>query len=375
MNVLYILSSTVFGGATLSFLSLIKGLKPLGVQPFVVIPNRDPELERALNDLHVEYFIVPIVFACYPHIDNWKSLLKSPWTFLKMVGCNLVAVSRMKRIINQKSINLVHTNVGPVYAGHYVAKLCKIPHVWHVREYGDLDFKFLYFPSKSFFRKILAKDISICITYDLLRYNQLGSKKNAFVVYNGVRKKSLGNSLVEKGKYFLCASRISPEKGIDSVIRVFAAFIKENADYKLIVLGKGTDEYEDKLKMLASELDLNDKVIFKGFRQDVFEFMKKAKALIVASPSEGFGRMTAEACFAGCLVIGRNTAGTKEILDRTGGLLFNNSAELLLQMKNAALMNDADYESITRHAQVVANECFSEESYVQSVWNIYKTCG
>lgn len=42
-----------------------------------------------------------------------------------------------------------------------------------------------------------------------------------------------------------------------------------------------------------------------------FLLLKYASALLVASPSEGLGRMTAEAAFAGCMVIGYNAAGTK----------------------------------------------------------------
>lgn len=38
-------------------------------------------------------------------------------------------------------------------------------------------------------------------------------------------------------------------------------------------------------------------------------------ALIVPSPFEAFGLITAEAMFNKCLVIGRDTAGTKEQFD------------------------------------------------------------
>ena len=43
--------------------------------------------------------------------------------------------------------------------------------------------------------------------------------------------------------------------------------------------------------------------------------MSKALALFVPSSFEGFGFITVEAMFCGCLVIGRNTGGTKEQFD------------------------------------------------------------
>ena len=55
-----------------------------------------------------------------------------------------------------------------------------------------------------------------------------------------------------------------------------------------------------------------DNVKFLGIRKDIYSLMKNAMALVVSSPSEGFGFITVEAMLNGCLVIGRNTAGTKE---------------------------------------------------------------
>jgi len=49
-------------------------------------------------------------------------------------------------------------------------------------------------------------------------------------------------------------------------------------------------------------------------RDDVYAIMSRATALIVPSHFEGFGRITAEAMFNGCLVAGYNSAGTREIL-------------------------------------------------------------
>ena len=99
--------------------------------------------------------------------------------------------------------------------------------------------------------------------------------------------------------------------------------------------------------------------------------MKKAKALIVASYNEGFGRMTAEASFSGCLVIGRNTGGTKEILDETGGLRFNDNIELYNCMIKATNMNELEYKDIVSRAQNKAKEMYSIENNVEGVCEFY----
>ena len=43
--------------------------------------------------------------------------------------------------------------------------------------------------------------------------------------------------------------------------------------------------------------------------------MRQAKAIIIPSHNEGFGRCMPEAMFNGCLCIGHDTGGTKEQMD------------------------------------------------------------
>lgn len=62
-------------------------------------------------------------------------------------------------------------------------------------------------------------------------------------------------------------------------------------------------------------MNIASQVVFLGMRKDIYSLMKDAMALIVPSYWEGFGFITTEAMFNGCLVIGRNTSGTKEQFD------------------------------------------------------------
>ena len=126
------------------------------------------------------------------------------------------------------------------------------------------------------------------------------------------------------------------------------------------------------LKQKIHDAGCDGKVEFVGHVDNVTDYMKKSRALIVASLSEGFGRMTAEAAFAGCPVIGRNTGGTKEILEATGGFLFNDEEELLSSMIKMAKLPNEEYFSMIVKAQNIAKELYSEESYVEKVYDVYK---
>lgn len=375
MKVLYVISSSKMDGSTLSFMSLLEGVLKKGEDVVVALPNNDKEqhLSFYLDRMSIPYYFLPINFLAYPkRILSIRDIFLYLKELTKRVVDTIIATKAIKDIIQKEKIDIVHTNVGPVQCGYFAAKITRVPHVWHIREYGDLDFQMYPFPSRSSFIKKLKNSTVICITKDLIRYNDLANIQNAYVVYNGVRGKSETNLTLPKEKYFLTSSRVSPEKGFDQIIRVFSEFAKIRNDYKLKILGTGSSEYLSYLASACKRSGIQDFVEFVGFTDKVDEYMNRATALLVASPSEGFGRMTAEAAFNGCLVIGMNTAGTKEILDITGGFPYLTDEEMFSQMCYVASMGNGDYRIMAEHAQSKALSEFSKEEYVNKIDVIYR---
>ena len=369
MKVLYLISGTNMGGATLSFLTLIRFMKEKGEEPYVVIPDDDSTFTKLLDDSNIPFFIAPIPFFCYPkERKGIKYILHLFHMFIR----ELIAEHTLNRIVNKIKPDFIHTNVGPLAAGHFIAKKREIPHIWHIREYADRDFNIHFFPSKKYFQKIIAQDITISITQDLLKYNKLENNKKAFAVYNGVRNQHEIYFNSNKEKYFLCASRISPEKNHTETISVFSLFYKKHPEYKLIILGDGDVTYINHLKRQCFSLGCHEAVEFKGFSHNVSDYMRKAKALLVTSYAEGFGRMTAEACFDGCIVIGRDSCGTKEILSQTGGFLYKTQEEMFTAMEGVASLDSEKYRFLVEKAQKKAQELFSIEQYTHNIYSIYK---
>ena len=371
MKILYITSTAELHGSTQSLLSLLEGVVAHGDTPFVVVPDINGPLCDKLQQKSIQYFKVPLPFFCYPKphphgkscfIFDIKNILKAEYN----------AEHALSNILSQIKPDLIHTNVGPIVSGHFVAKRHSIPHIWHIREYGDLDFNMKMFPCKAFYRRILAKDYSIAITKSLQHYNHLEKNRKSTVIYNGVCQVSEATFNENKESYFLSASRVSPEKNIDEIIKVFSKFHKGHPNYKLKILGDGPQNYLQELKTLCSELNCTDSVRFEGFKEDIFSYMQKAKALIVASPAEGFGRMSAEAIFAGSVVIGRDAGGTKEIIEQTAGFLYSNENDLLEYMEKIATMAENDYQVLVRQSQKKAKELFSKEQYIQNIYQVYR---
>lgn len=369
MTILYVISGSVMGGATHSVLSLIAEMKKRGNRVVVASPDMNDFLREKLDLLRVRWYIAPICFKSYPRKN--RNIAKWLYALIKMVYTDALAVRFIRKIIEIEHIDLVHTNVGPVTCGYEACRKLGIPHVWHIREYGDLDFEVRMFPSKAAFKRSLSNSFVISITKDLLRYNQLEESPTTAVIYNGVRKRAEIRFENPRDHYFLCASRVSPEKGFDQIIRVFAKMNKLFPDFHLIILGLGDKKYKEMLIDSVISLNIQHNVRFEGYKENVTDYMAKATALLVASPHEGFGRMTAEAAFAGCLVIGKNTAGTKEVMDIIGGYPFLTDEEMLNAMVSVINLSSMDYKSKALDAQKKAIHYFSEEMYVERVCNMY----
>ena len=371
MRILFILSTTELHGSTLSFLSLLDGVINKGDSPFVVVPDTSGPLCDILNNKSVPFFKVPLVFFCYPPPrPHWKRWFL--FDIKNMIIAEYKAEKALIKIANETKPDLIHTNVGPIVSGHFVAKKNKIPHIWHIREYGDLDFNMKFFPSKSFYKRIIASDYPIAITKSLLNYHHLLDNPKATVIYNGVCNKDSFSYTPEKRNYFLCASRVSPEKKIDEVIKAFADFKKKHSNFKLIILGEAVPDYKIELALLAESLECSDSVSFEGFQHNVMDYMRKATALVVASPAEGFGRMTAEAICAGSIVIGKKAGGTQEILQHTAGFLYSDSNDLLKCMEKTVKLTAKEYTDIVKQGQEKAKMLFSIEQYVDNVYNVYE---
>ena len=373
MKILYILSSNVMGGATISFINLIINLKKKDIIPVVVFPSHfcKGEFDVLLAQHNIEFHRVLLYDSVLPSFTLKKSL-KWLVKFIVLFFQKNISALKLSKIIHRINPDIIHTNVGTIHEGFHLAKKYNIPHVWHIREYQTEDFNWYIYPSYKRFCSYLRDSYVITITESLKTFFKLNDSIKAFTIYNGIFRKDEQVERLPKENYFLMASRISPEKGHHDAITAFASFSRKN-DYRLVIAGFGIDSYIEELKALAKKYNCEDRIDFIGFHSDVKPLIVKAKALIVASYSEGFGRMTAEAAFCETLVIGRNTAGTKEIIDMTGGLRFLTVEEMSAQMEEIASMPAEEYNNWVQRAHSAAINNYSIENNVNKICELYRS--
>jgi len=376
MKVLTIVHNTVCSGASKSLLNLITGLKTKHVDVKVIVPDNG-NLCRNLEKENITYYTVPFVFSAYPNVESFVDFLKFIPCIAKCLLMNIRAVYYINSIVRKYKPDIIHTNVSVINVGYIVAKLNNIKHVWHIREYGDIDFNIKPFPSKKIKQNRLSdKSYTISITKDLANYFYLKDKHRT--IYNGVVNNDMTPINFIKEKVFIYVGWLTNNKGIPLIITSFAKFHKKNPDYKLYLIGEGEATYISYIKSIVLENNLSESIHFLGYRENVNSYMHSAKALIVASKREGFGRITAEAMSNGCLVIGMNTGGTKEQFDNGKemigneiGIRFNNEEELIEAMNQTAQMEDDRYNQIISNAQYVVHKLYSKESNILKTYNFF----
>ena len=126
----------------------------------------------------------------------------------------------------------------------------------------------------------------------------------------------------------LYAGRITPEKGIDTVIEAMTKLVhgqgKRNVRFSLA--GSGSAEYENHLRQLVNQAGLADYVSFLGWKppEEMPGLLHQYDVLLLPSIwPEPFSRAVLEGMISGLVVIAARTGGTPEIIvDGENGLLF-----------------------------------------------------
>jgi len=366
MKILYILHTTLNDGSTLSFKSLMEGVVRLGVTPVVLYPKRQHnENVTYLEQLGCECHSYFKAKSAIPHKANCIEIVLH---LCRMAVMKVVSYINLFFLVKKIKPDIIHTNSGVVHEGYLIARTLKIPHVWHIREYQEKDCDWTIMPSKKIFERELSKSYGIFITQDLQAFFHQDNHTSR-VIYNPIYdQEDIQDIPKNDEKYFLIANRVSKEKGIEDIIKGFALFCEHNQEYQLYIAGQGSEAYIEELKTLCQALNVMDKVHFLGFVSDMRELMYNAKVLFVGSFYEGFGRMTAEANSLGTFVIGRNTGGTKEIVELThGGYLFNRYEEIPTLL-DQYLNSDGN---IMEEAQNIAMEYFSKKNHCRNIVQVY----
>lgn len=377
MNILFILFTGVPGGATKSAVSLMRGLSAKGHRIYAAAPDGGT-LQDELEGSGVRLLYIPASLTVWPSYVAGGPFTKTLWLARRMAGWHRCS-RQIYKIIKEYGIDIVHTNNGPVDLAPAACRRAGIPHIWHLREYQDKDFSLHFFPSKGSFRRKIFKEnnFNIAITKGIFEHFSLREGID-IVIYNGIEICPTPEKATRvRSKTILFAGNITEGKCLHSLIRAFAVFLADHPGYRLQIAGRfdPSDSYCAGCLQEVENLRITGSVDWLGYRNDVQQLMQSTRIFCVPSRFEAFGRITAEAMGNGCIVVGRNTAGTAEQMDNalrwTSGeaaIRFNEDSTLADCLARAA---DEDLSEMISRARLAAQN-YSVQKNVDAVEDFYK---
>lgn len=374
MNILFIThNNNEKSGANRSLLSLIDLFKKEN-NAIVLVNKTDGNLPKKLKEMGVKTINTNYWWSCVP---IRKPLIRRAAVvmrgYARIIG-NIIAIIRLLETIKQYKIDCVYTNTSVVTFSIEAARIAKIKHIWHLREFGKKDFDFCRLIPRALVKKDIEYGIVIAVSNSINEYYSKEYKTdNITTVYNGLNvskykfefKKRDANVL-----NVLIIGQISNKKGQGQAIRAVVKINEERdvgCEVNLYIAGKGDTEYLNGELEKASSPNY---IHVLGQVDDVSELRSRMHICVVCSRAEAFGRVTLEAMLSGLPVIGANCAGTAELIEdgKTGLLYEYNNIEQLAN-KIMILLDDDKRMQIAHEARQYA-QSFTIQRTFNAISNI-----
>jgi glycosyltransferase involved in cell wall biosynthesis len=318
---------------------------------------------------------------------NWAYTLRSfgLWLFPLKWWLSQRKLSLFERELQAFSPDIIHSNSSVVSLGALLSARSNVPHLWHIREYGWLDYQ-LFFPLGNRFIQYYHQKaaafiaISACIRRSVLPH--ITNKPPIYTIFNGVGKRNAlalwanntANNTPDntrKTTHFLIIGLVHPSKNQLQALRAFRLAYRQNPQLRLEIVGSGRKIYLLRLQLLARYWGIAAAVTFTDYVSNPDSVYQNADVVLMCSPNEGMGRVTAEAMVRCKTVIGYNAGATPELIDdgKNGFLYDGSDADLCEKMLWVAQNRDFCTTIGQNAHQFVMANC-TDEQYVAACYKV-----
>lgn len=285
------------GGANRSFFMVVNELKSKYGHE-VVVAAGEGILREKCEEKNIRFKAVKFPKIITVLTGGIKDVAKKAIVALKSLQVYLKVLFSINKYRKEK-FDLVYINGTESVFGWYIAKLLKIPFVWHIRgllRKGDC---FVSGQKKKLNDKngklIVISNAMLKSIPELLNVD----KSQVVLVHNGIDWED--NNLIssqkrENGIHCVICGRIIRAKGHMEAVEALN-ILKNNGINNVYIhvagdICDGNSEYLELVKSKIDEYQLNDRVIFEGQVEDMFSFRQNMNIELMCSECEPFGRVT-----------------------------------------------------------------------------------
>lgn len=357
-------------GAYHSLYTNLMEFKKMGIQPIVVISKHN-EVEENLKTSNIEYKVIPFTSCTVP--ANHPSKIKG---FIKNI-LNRFADYRIKKLMKQEKIDLVHINVSTINVGAKPALELHIPLVWHLREFLEEDVNMTYINKKKMRKLLCEANQVIAISNAVAKhFEKEYHVQNIVTIYNGIDFSSFKEKKVflHKQIVFTILGRIVPQKGQWEAVQAFALLVQKEKNIQLMIVGNvGNQSYFEDICTFIKNKNLTEHVTILEHQKDLTQVWNQTDVALICSKKEGFGRVTAEFMLHHIPVIASNTGGSVELVENQRGLFYNYGeiVDLCKKMEYAIYHQDI-MNQYASNALDYAKKMFEAKECARKIKSIYE---
>jgi glycosyltransferase involved in cell wall biosynthesis len=171
-------------------------------------------------------------------------------------------------------------------------------------------------------------------------------------------------------------ANLFPWKGHEHLLEAARLVLNQYPDVTFVIVGKANRKEDLKrLQETVRYLKIKDRVIFAGFRQDVFQVMSTFDIFALPSLWEGFGIALLEAMALGKPVVGTNVGGIPEVIDDgLNGFLVESRNPQRLAGRILELLGDETLRNrMGQNGKQKVQDKFSIQQNIKAIEQLYIT--
>jgi len=364
MRILQLISSAGYYGAENVLVCLAESLRSSGHENVIGVFHNQHKPNTEVADRAQAFALPTFIVPCRSRLDR-------------------DAVTAIREYVKNNDIDLIHTHgyKGNIY-GILAARAARVPiiatcHNWPasslpLRLYSVLD------------RIVLRKANHIVAVSENVRERLRRfaiSPRKITVIQNGVDTRRfasaqpvLRHDLNLNGRMIIgVVGRLSSEKGHKFLLRAAPRLIEEFPAVALVFIGSGPEQ--PALASLARELNLQDRVFFAGFRQDMPEVYASLDVFVLPSLEEALPLTVLEAMAAGLPILASKVGDIGKIIvsGDSGLLVESGNADGLYGALARLLKDPALRDSLGAHARATVNSRFSVQRMAAQYLELYES--
>lgn len=381
MHILFVADGDSKYGAQNSLMGLVRSLKILdpNLRISVVLTRRNSN-EKDFENIGCSVYRVPYkpFYQAISYVKV-KLVLKYIVRGIQYLYGKFFALKALEKQLDINSVDIIHANSSREDFGGQIVEKYKKPMVWHIREFGDLDYK-CYSCRRNYIAYMNQHTTVFIAISDAVRQHWISKgllKEKIRLIYNGVKAVRLEEKHIEDDKVLrlVMMGSICETKGQHQIIRAIALLPDE---YKKVVLldivGDGVLTYWKVINNLVRTLHVEDHIRFLGYQRNFSYRLSEYDCGVMCSRSEGFGRVTAEYMMAGLPVVASNTGANPEIIEdgRTGFLYHYPDVTDLRDKLIYIIEHRNEVRRMGNAAAETALQRFTEKKNAEAVYELYR---